>query len=493
MTCCSSSAPVAASAPPPLPLRSLLLRPGAASLILPVSRASRRLVPVRAALSDPFVLEIAEKFEDSLSSAAAAASPPPLQKLRDCSSQSLLSKRWPSNKDEPFRFTNLAFLKSSLLLPASSPIALPVETPLDSPSPHLLAVVDGRVAPSVSRLDALPTGVFVGSVSAIPPGPTLDRVVSALTGGFTDGDLFWDLNGVGAPDLAVIFVPAGVRVVDEPIHVQLCYSEGGDVGSECLPVSNPRVLVVAEKGAEVVIVEEHLGIEENAERCYWANSVMEISIGEGAKVVHSYLQKQSVNAAHIKWTSTRQEASSIYELIEVSTGGRLSRHNLHIQQLGPDTVSELAAFHISRNNQTQDLHSTLILDHPRGYSRQLHKCIVSHSSGQAVFDGNIRVNRFAQQTDAGQLTRTLLLAPHATANVKPNLQIIADDVKCSHGAAISDLEEDQLFYFQARGIDPKTARDALVFSFGAEVISRIPFEPIKKSVSSQLKHLLSTQ
>ncbi|XP_074565315.1 protein ABCI7, chloroplastic isoform X2 [Curcuma longa] len=391
MTCCSSAAPVAASAPPPLSFRPLR-RPGAASLALPLARASRSLAPVRAALSDPFVLEIAEKLEDSLSSAAAAASPPPLQKLRDCSSQSLLSKRWPSNKDEPFRFTNLAFLKSSLLLPASSPTALPIEAPLDSPSPHLLAVVDGRVAPSISRLDALPTGVFVGSVSAIPPGPTLDRVVSVLTGGFADGDLFWDLNGVGAPDLAVIFVPAGVRVVDEPIHVRLCYSEGADVGSECLPVSNPRVLVVAEKGAEVVIVEEHLGIEENAERCYWANSVMEISIGEGAKVVHSYLQKQSANAAHIKWTSTRQEASSIYELIEVSTGGRLSRHNLHIQQLGPDTVSELAAFHVSRNDQTQDLHSRLILDHPRGYSRQLHKCIVSHSSGQAVFDGNIRVN-----------------------------------------------------------------------------------------------------
>lgn len=185
-----------------------------------------------------------------------------------------------------------------------------------------------------------------------------------------------------------------------------------------------------------------------------------------------------------------QELSSSYELIEISTGGRLSRHNLHVQQLGPDTVTELAAFHVSQSNQTQDLHSRLVLDHPRGYSRQLHKCIVSHSSGQAVFDGNIKVNRFAQQADAGQLTRTLLLAPRATANVKPNLQIIADDVKCSHGAAISDLEEDQLFYFRARGVDLQTAREALVFSFGAEVMARIPFEPIRKTVTSQVKELI---
>lgn len=94
------------------------------------------------------------------------------------------------------------------------------------------------------------------------------------------------------------------------------------------------------------------------------------------------------------YTSRMQEASSSYELIEISTGGKLSRHNLHIQQLGPDTVTELSAFHVAQSNQLQDLHSRLILDHPRGYSRQLHKCIVSHSTGHAVFDGNVKVNRY---------------------------------------------------------------------------------------------------
>lgn len=104
---------------------------------------------------------------------------------------------------------------------------------------------------------------------------------------------------------------------------------------------------------------------------------------------------------------------------------------------------------------------------------------------------NSAFHRFAQQTDAGQLTRSLLLAPRATANVKPNLQIVADDVKCSHGAAISDLEEDQLFYFRARGIDLQTARDALVYSFGAEVFDRIPFESFRKSVSSHVREVLA--
>uniref|UniRef100_A0A2N9H776 SUF system FeS cluster assembly SufBD core domain-containing protein n=1 Tax=Fagus sylvatica TaxID=28930 RepID=A0A2N9H776_FAGSY len=184
-----------------------------------------------------------------------------------------------------------------------------------------------------------------------------------------------------------------------------------------------------------------------------------------------------------------EEATSTYELVEVSSGGKLSRHNVHIQQLGPETVTELSTLHLSVSDQTQDLHSRLIMDHPRGYSRQLHKCIVAHSLGQAVFDGNVKVNRYAQQTDAGQLTRSLLLEPRATVNVKPNLQIIADDVKCSHGAAISDLEETQLFYFLARGINLETARKALLFSFGAEVIERLPYF-VRKEVESDIRELL---
>ncbi|XP_008778302.2 protein ABCI7, chloroplastic [Phoenix dactylifera] len=483
--CCLSSPP----SPPLRRLRSPLPLPPPKALTPTARRASLSL---RCSLSDPFVLEIAEKLEDSLSSSPSIQSLP-LQRLRDSSSQSLLSRSWPSSKDEPFRFTDTSFLKNSSILPAPIP-ALPSFS-LDSPSPNLISLLDGHFATSLSRLSSLPAGVFVGSLSALPPGPVYDRLLAAIASAdeFQDRDLFWDLNGVGAPDIAVIFIPAGARVVDEPIHIRFCYSEGDEIGSQRLRLSNPRVLVVVEKGAEVGIVEEHLGVGGSEERCYWANSVMEIVIEEGAKVTHSYVQRQSMNAAHIKWTFTQQEASSSYELIEISTGARLSRHNLHIQQLGPDTVTELSAFHVSRSNQTQDLHSRLVLDHPRGYSRQLHKCIVSQSSGQAVFDGNIKVNRFAQQTDAGQLTRTLLLAPRATANVKPNLQIIADDVKCSHGAAISDLEEDQLFYFRARGVDLQTARDALVFSFGAEVVARIPSAPIRKSVTSQVKELLTNQ
>lgn len=376
-------------------------------------------------------------------------------------------------------------IKSSQIQPITRPSSsLDVSTDAQFPS---LVLIDGFIQNSALNLSNLPDGVYVGSLLGVSDG--IMKRVSDFISEFQCGDLFWSINGMGAPDLGVIYVPAGCKV-ENPIYLKYLSVEGGNVDSKKLPISNPRVVLLVEEGGEVGIIEEFVGKEGND--CYWANSVLEVVIGKGGKVRHSYLQNQSLNAAHIKWTAVRQETASGYELVEVSTGGKLSRHNVHVQQLGPDTETELSSFHLLVSDQTQDLHSRLLLDHPRGYCRQLHKCIVAHSLGQAVFDGNVKVNRYAQQTDAGQLTRSLLLEPRATVNVKPNLQIIADDVKCSHGAAISDLEESQLFYFQARGIDLETARKALVFSFGAEVIERFPYPSIRNQVVSHVKNLMGT-
>lgn len=338
-------------------------------------------------------------------------------------------------------------------------------------------------------MSELPDGVLVGSLVDLFSNSesSLAKRVGELMSSGEEKDLFWSINGIGAPELTVVYVPSGCRV-KSPIHLRYLSVEGGEKGSEKMPISNPRVFVLVEEGGEVEIIEEFLGGD--GDKCYWTNAVLDVLVRQGGKVRHSYLQRQSFNAAHIKWTSVRQESASTYELTEISTGGKLSRHNVQIKQLGPDTTTELSTLHLSVGDQTQDLHSSLVLDHPRGYSRQLHKCIVAHSLGQAIFDGNVKVNRYAQQTDAGQLTRSLLLEPRATVNVKPNLQIIADDVKCSHGAAISDLEVSQLFYFQARGIDLETARKALVLSFGAEVFQRIPYPSVQKEVENRIRELL---
>nr|DAD34940.1 TPA_asm: hypothetical protein HUJ06_005580 [Nelumbo nucifera] len=343
----------------------------------------------RAALSDPFVLEIAQTLEDSVSTPSPSSlPPPPLQKLRDTSSESILSMSWPTRKDEPFRFIDTSFIKQSRIhpIPIPSPSSDLAGISSDTQFPSLV-IVDGHIVPSASQLSGFPDGVYVGSISGISSEAIMEKVLQ-LVSDFHDGDLFWSLNGIGAPDVTVIFVPAGCQV-EKPLHLRFYSREGGEIGSNYMPLSSPRVLVLVEKGGEIGIIEEYSGGD--ADKCYWANSVIQLALEEEAKIHHSYIQAQTASAAHIKWTFVRQESSSNYELVEISAGGKLSRHNLHVQQVGPDTITELSAFHLSVSDQTQDLHSRLVLDHPRGYSRQLHKSIVAHSSGQAVFDGNIKI------------------------------------------------------------------------------------------------------
>ncbi|BAD52546.1 putative SufD [Oryza sativa Japonica Group] len=466
----------AASCSTPLRVASPVVRfrrPGAPAPVVSAARASSAAVP---AVSDDLVLRIAEQLEDSV-----AASSPLLDPLRSASALSLLSTRWPTRRsNEAYRFTDISYLRS---LPISLPSRdAPAVAPPASPYASHVHFSDGVLTSS--------SGAHVSALADLPPGHVRDRAAAALaaSAGFADKDLFFDFNAVGAKDVVVVHVPEGVSMADDPVHIMFSYSGCGD-GS--MMMSNPRVLVVAEKGAEVAIIEEHFGQEDGG--CYWANPVMEIIVEEDAKVVHSYVQQQSFAAAHTKWTVVQQNTSSNYEFVEVSIGARLNRHNLHVQQLGPETNTQLSTFHFSaQNKQIHDLHSKLILDHPRGRSQQIHRLIAS-GTGNGIFDGNIKVNRYAQQTDAGQETKCLLLSSKALVNVKPNLQIIADDVKCTHGAAISGEHDPNAIYFlQARGIDAKTAADALNFAFGAHVINQIPFKPIEKKTLAHFKALLAS-
>lgn len=194
---------------------------------------------------------------------------------------------------------------------------------------------------------------------------------------------------------------------------------------------------------------------------------------------------------HMHSTRVQQASTSKYAASEVCAGAVVGRHSLGVQQLGEATETEMKTFALAGDGQTQDLHSKLVLDHPKGTAEQLHKVIVYAASGRGVFDGNVRVQKAAQETNAQQLSRSLLLVPRATTNVKPNLQIVADDVKCTHGATISDLEDEEVFYFLSRGIREEEARKALVYSFGAEVVDCLPTEATKKRarevVASKLK------
>lgn len=194
--------------------------------------------------------------------------------------------------------------------------------------------------------------------------------------------------------------------------------------------------------------------------------------------------------AHVWTTLVRQATASAYHLVEARVHGGLSRHDASVEQLGPATRTSLRSFLLASGAGVLDLHSAVELDHPGAEVRQLHKCIVAASEARGVFDGRVRVGRRAQRTDAGQLSRSLLLAPRATVHAKPNLQIIADDVTCTHGATVSDLEPEQLFYLGARGLGPRDARRLLVNSFGAEVVRELGDARLQARVDAAVRAAL---
>lgn len=261
-------------------------------------------VRAQASFSDPFVLQLAESLEDSLSASPSStlSSSLPLQRIRESSAETLLSTPWPSRKDEPFRFTDTSFIRYSQIEPVSTHQRNSefLDNLTETQFPNAV-IIDGFVSNLTIGPSDLPDGVYFGSFSGLPD--ELTNRVSEFVGNFDSGDLFWSINGMGAPDLTVIYVPAGCKV-ENPIYLRYFSGETGDQESKRLPVSNPRVFVLVEEGGEIGIVEEFVAKDE--EGFYWTNPVLEVVVRKNGKVKHSYLQKESMASAHIKWTFVRQ-------------------------------------------------------------------------------------------------------------------------------------------------------------------------------------------
>ncbi|GLC59202.1 hypothetical protein PLESTB_001461400 [Pleodorina starrii] len=414
----------------------------------------------------------------------------------------------PSTRNEDYRFTDITPLLKANVQPAAAGASVPSDllAATDLPDAAVVAVVvDGVLRPELSRglTEGLPKGVYVGPLEGAPAA-AVEKLGSLSN---SRGGPFSVLNGSLTPGVLVVALPQG-SYLPGPVYVlhvaSAPSSAGGDgVDAASASANAPRLLVHAGAGASVEVVEEYVGLSSPSSSPseaaapseaqggrYLTASVSEMFLEADAEVKHSYVQREAGGSFHFKGTLVHQEERSRYSVTEASVGAGIARHDLVIQQAGPETHTEMGHFLLCGPNQLHDLHSRLTLDHPNGTANQLHKCIVSHASGRGVFDGNVKVNRGAQKTDAGQLSRNLLLVPLATVNVKPNLQIIADDVKCTHGCAVSDLRDEELFYFRARGISAEAARQALVFSFGSEVIQRMGRPALAKRVQQDVSRTL---
>jgi Fe-S cluster assembly protein SufD len=230
------------------------------------------------------------------------------------------------------------------------------------------------------------------------------------------------------------------------------------------------------------LVEEYRNLDNSKQEVYFTDAVTEIWLEDNAEVSHVRLQQDSESAFHIGKTVISQGRYSRYRCSAIALGAKLSRHNFEIFQTGEQTETTLNGLTIVKGTQLADTHSVIALNHPYGKSQQLHKCIVGDRA-HSVFNGKILVPKPAQLTDATQLNRNLLLSSKARVDTKPQLEITADNVKCAHGATVSQLEDDEIFYLQSRGIDENDARKLLINAFANEIIDQIPVSSLAEKLT----------
>ncbi|HZW74118.1 MAG TPA: Fe-S cluster assembly protein SufD, partial [Caldimonas sp.] len=245
-------------------------------------------------------------------------------------------------------------------------------------------------------------------------------------------------------------------------------------------VTHPRTLIVAGEGSRVTVVEHYLG-----EGIYWTNAVTEAVLGAGASLTHYRVQRDSPRAFHVGTVAVEQAADSRYGSRSISLGGALVRSDIGTRLDAPGAACTFDGLYLASGTQHVDHHTTIDHRQPRGTSRELYKGIMD-GRATGVFNGKVFVRPHAQQSDAQQMNKNLLLSDDAQIETKPQLEIFADDVKCSHGATIGQLDDDAIFYLRARGIDAAAARQMLIFAFANELIEPVAVEPLRALLTREL-------
>ena len=271
-----------------------------------------------------------------------------------------------------------------------------------------------------------------------------------------------------------------LSLVEQPIHL-LFISTGGKKAS----VSHPRNLIVIGKGSQVSIVENYVGLGGGN---YFTNAVTEIVVGENAVADHYKLQRESDEAFHVATQQVCLERNGNVSSHSISLGGALVRNDVNVVLDGEGGECTLNGFYMVSGDRHVDNHTRIDHVKPHGTSRQLYKGVLDGRS-RGVFNGKIYVHKGAEKTDARQTNNNLLLSLDALIDTKPQLEIYNNDVKCTHGSTIGQLDQDAIFYLRSRGIGVESARRLLTYAFASDVIGRIRID----SVRAQLDKLLAAK
>lgn len=402
---------------------------------------------------------------------------PWLARLRKEAFARFAEKGFPTTREEEWKYTSVAALEKISF--ATAPPAEPGEiAPFGFPGAdcHQLVFINGRFAPALSRLLPLPAGVRIASLADVLEQYP-ERLEARLTrASGTENRPFAALNAAFVTDGGCIELAPGA-VVEAPIHLLFLTASGGRA-----VMTHPRSLIVAGEGSRAMIVEHYAALDDGT---YFTNAVTEVALGRNAQIEHLKLQEESFKAFHIAVIEAHQDAGSRYASHSVSLGALLARNDINTALDGEDANCELNGLYLADDRQHVDHHTRIDHTQPRGTSRELYKGILA-GRARGVFSGKVMVHEGAQKTDARQTSRNLLLSRDAEVDTKPQLEIYADDVKCSHGATVGQLDEDMIFYLRSRGIDEAAAKGLLTHAFAAEVLNRISSEPIRHVLEARL-------
>jgi Fe-S cluster assembly protein SufD len=358
---------------------------------------------------------------------------PELAGIRQRAAEIFRARGFPTTHDEEWRFTNVAAIAK-----ADLPIAAP------KVSCHSLR-------------------------AALELHPELiDEHLSRYAS--NDANPFVALNTANFEDGAFLHVPKNT-IVDEPVWVDFTGVSGH--------ATHPRNLIVVGAGSQVRIVERYTGAGR-----YFTNAVTEIVVGENATVEHVKLEEESPDSFHIATIQVQQARDSNFKTHNISLGGLLVRNDVNAV-LSTGCEGTLNGLYLTKGSQHVDNHTALDHAAPHAASHELYKGIMDGASS-AVFNGKILVRKDAQKTDAKQTNKNLVLSENAVINTKPELQILADDVRCTHGATVGQLDEEALFYLRARGIGQIAARDLLIYAFARDVIDRVGIPSVREYLEKAL-------
>ncbi len=379
----------------------------------------------------------------------------------------------PSTRQEAWRFTDVSALAQKAFKRGDNiPVDTSVIPPLRGPH-HRLTFVNGRYAPSLSRLQALPNRALVASLGqALLTHPEqVENHLGRLPG--LEDNPFVARNSAFWEDGAFLHLSRGVTL-EYPLHL-VSLTAGDDT------VSHPRTLIVLEEGAQATVVVDHCG-----NGAYFTCPVTEIQVNTGAVLNYYLVQEEDLQAWHLSGLRICQERDSQLYAHMLSAGGLLARTDINVLLNGEGAECHLHGLTLVKNTQLGDQHIRVEHAKPHGTSRQIFQGVLE-DKGRAVFDGLIHVHEQAQRTDASQSNRNLLLSRQALANSNPRLEILADDVKCNHGSTVGFLDPDALFYLRTRGIGEVEAKAMLVYAFANDSVEHIRLASLRE----RLERLLS--